>query len=277
MLLERMQLFTSIGDFLTKSRKREVAMEQSGEQIKKRFMELAEKSGRNSQYLFTDFLSLAEQDLFYQAMKQFGETAYSVSGGVEGAERVMVRFGSPEDFGYESDYPIACIEVRPVLEKFAEDLSHRDYLGALMNLGIERDLLGDIIIRGSTAYLFCVERMADYIIEQLDKVRHTNVKCVRSGNVPKEAEPSLLRQELVVSAQRADGIVAKVYHLSRSQSLSLFREKKVFVNGRSFENNSGTFCPGEVVSVRGYGKFRYDGMLTETKKGRVRVSIAQYV
>lgn len=252
-------------------------MEQSKEQIKKRFMELAEKSERNSQYLFTDFLSLAEQDLFYQAMKQFGETGYSVNGGVEGAERVMVRFGSQESFGYEADYPIACIEVRPMLEKFAEDLSHRDYLGALMNLGIERDLLGDIIIRGSTAYLFCVERMADYIIEQLDKVRHTNVKCRRSENLPKEAEPRLSMQELVVSAQRADSVIAKVYHLSRSQSLSLFREKKVFVNGRIFENNSGAFQPGAVVSVRGYGKFRYDGMLQETKKGRMRVLIAQYI
>lgn len=252
-------------------------MEQSEEQIKKRFAELAEKSDRNSQYLFTDFLSLAEQDLLYQAMKAFPKESYSVFGGVNGAERVMARFGSAESFGYEQDFPIVCIVIRPLLEKFAENLSHRDYLGALMNLGIERNLLGDIMIREKTAYLFCADHMADYIAEKLDKVRHTNVRCERTDELPKGITPGLLEEELVVSTERADTVVAKAYHLSRSQSLTLFREKKIFENGRLFENNSGTFQPESVISVRGVGRFRYDGILQETKKGRIRVRIAKYV
>ena len=252
-------------------------MEQSGEQIKKRFAELAEKSERNSQYLFTDFLSLAEQDLLYQAMKEFPKESYSVFGGVNGAERVMARFGSAESFGYEQDFPIVCILIRPLLEKFAENLSHRDYLGALMNLGIERSLLGDIMIREKTAYLFCADRMSDYITEKLDKVRHTNVRCERTDELPKEITPGLLEEELVVSAERADTVVAKAYHLSRSQSLTLFREKKIFENGRLFENNSGIFQSESVISVRGFGRFRYDGILQETKKGRIRIRIAKYI
>lgn len=252
-------------------------MEQSEEQIKKRFAELAGKSDRNSQYLFSDFLSLAEQDLLYQVMKEFPKESFSVFGGVNGAERVMARFGSLEAFGYEQDFPIVCIAIRPLLEKFAENLSHRDYLGALMNLGIERSLLGDIMIREKTAYLFCADRMADYITEKLDKVRHTNVRCERTDELPREIAPKLLEEELVVSAERADTVVAKAYHLSRSQSLTLFREKKIFENGRLFENNSGTFQPESVISVRGFGRFRYDGILQETKKGRIRVRIAKYV
>jgi RNA-binding protein YlmH len=252
-------------------------MEQSEEQLKKRFVELAEKSERNSQYLFTDFLSLAEQDLFYQAMRGFTQESYSVSGGVEGAERVMVRFGSVQQFGYEIDFPIVCIMIRPLLEKFAENLSHRDYLGALMNLGIERARLGDIIIRGKTAYLFCEEHMADYIIEKLDKVRHTNVKCERSEQAPQEAAPTLSKMELIVSAERADSIVAKVFQLSRSASLELFRGKKIFVNGRICENNSTPLKSENVVSVRGYGKFCYSGVVQETKKGKIRVSVEKYL
>lgn len=252
-------------------------MEQSEEQLIKRFIELAEKSDRNSQYIFTDFLSLDQQDLFYRAMNELMSNNYSVSGGMEGTERVMVRFGSVEEFGYEIDFPIVCIRISPLLEKFAEDLTHRDYLGALMNLGIERSLLGDIIIRGKTAYLFCVERMSEYIIQKLDKVRHTNVSCVRTETLPEEVSVQLSRQQIIVSAERADGIVAKVYNLSRSQSLELFRAKKIYVNGRLFENNSGGLKPGNVVSVRGYGKFCYEGVLQETKKGKIRIGIAKYI
>ncbi|MBE5870572.1 MAG: hypothetical protein E7294_04850 [Lachnospiraceae bacterium] len=252
-------------------------MDTSEQNVIKRFAELAIKSDRNSQYLFTDFLSLAEQDLLHRAMKDFPDGSYELNGGMEGAERVMARFGSPEQFGYETDYPITCIKIRPLLEKFAENLTHRDYLGALMNLGIERGLLGDIVIREKTAFLFCEEHMADYITQSLEKIRHTNVKCECTEEVPEEVQLRLKEEELIVSAQRADGIVAKVYSLSRSQSLALFRGQKIFVNGRVFENNSAELKSGSVISVRGYGKFRYDGLIQETKKGRCRVKIARYV
>ena len=243
----------------------------------KRFAELAGKSDRNSQYLFTDFLSLAEQDLLHRAMKDFPEDSYDLYGGMEGAERVMARFGSKSQFGYEIDYPIVCMKISPLLEKFAENLTHRDYLGALMNLGVERELFGDIVIRGKTAFLFCEEHIADYIAQNLEKVRHTNVKCECTKEAPGEVQLSLKEEELIVSAERADGIVAKVYQLSRSQSLALFRAQKVFVNGRQFENNSGGLKSGSVVSVRGYGKFRYDGLIQETRKGRYKVKIARYI
>lgn len=252
-------------------------MEQSEAQIIKRFTELADKSDKNSQYIFTDFLSLAEQDLFYQAMQSYPGESYSLFGGMDGTERMMGRFGSMESFGYEVDYPIQCIIICPLIEKFAENLTHRDYLGALMNLGIERSMLGDILIRGKNAYLFCVDRMADYIIEHMDKVRHTSVKCIKSASVPKEVSVELQYQEIIVSANRADAVVSKVYNLSRSQSLTLFRGKKVYVNGRIYENNSGILKEDSVISVRGYGKFQYKGIVRETQKGKIRVQIAKYV
>ena len=247
------------------------------ELLGKRFAELAERSWRNGIFLFTDFLSAGEQSVFYESEPEFRYAGWKLWGGMEGCERQMLRFGSPENFGYEEEFPIACIRIRPAAKKFAEDLAHRDFLGALMHLGIERSVLGDIFLRDQEAYLFCREGMADFIAENLTKVRHTVVVSGRIGEIPPGLGPELRPEELVVSSDRADGIVAKVYGLSRSASLELFRQKKIFVNGRQYENNSGSLKDGDLVSVRGYGRFVYESALRETKKGRLRIRIQRYV
>jgi RNA-binding protein YlmH len=76
---------------------------------------------------------------------------------------------------------------------------------------------------------------------------------------------------------RYDVVIAKMVHLSRSSCVSLFREKKIFVNGRQMENNSGVMKEGDVVSVRGYGKFVCDSILGETRKGNLSVQLSRYV
>ena len=87
----------------------------------------------------------------------------------------------------------------------------------------------------------------------------------------------LERKNCIVNSQRADGIIAKLYNLSRSQSVELFRDRKIFVNGRLNENNSGVLKTGDKVSVRGYGKFIFQGVAYETKKGRISVNVDMYV
>lgn len=206
-----------------------------------------------------------EKELSYVPVTAFGGTA--------DCERVMLRFGSEELCGYEEHFPIQCIEISPVVEKFGEELGHRDYLGALMNLGIERGTLGDIIIVGKCAFLFCTEKMAPYIMENLNQVRHTNVRCRIARNIPESTITRLERRTVQVSAARADSIIAKVYNLSRSEGVELFRAKKIFVNGRLNENNSGQLKPGDKVTVRGFGRFQFVAVAGETRKGKLNVEV----
>lgn len=245
--------------------------------FKKRLTELADKAYRNGQYLFTGFLSVAELGLYYSMERELSYVPVTMFGGTQDCERVMLRFGDASLCGYEEPFPITCIEISPLVEKFGEELSHRDYLGALMNLGIERSTLGDIIIQGKHAFLFCTEKMAAYIVENMDKVRHTNVRCGFAKEVPESTVIGLERMAVQVSAARADSIIAKVYKLSRSESVELFRAKRVFVNGRLNENNSGQLKEGDKVSVRGYGRFQYVGVTHETKKGKLNVEIDLYI
>ena len=165
----------------------------------------------------------------------------------------------------------------PFLEKFAEELGHRDYLGALMNLGIKREILGDILIKGKKAYLFCEEEIADYIITNLDKVRHTSVRVSRISQDVPDLQKELQDMEILVSAPRFDAVVAAITKLSRKDALELFREKKVVLNGRVCENNSMQLKENSVFSIRGYGKYIFIESGNQTRKGRIYLHLQKYV
>ncbi len=245
-------------------------------QLKNRFHDLADKSFQQGIFTFTGFLGLGEQDCFWQEEGKLRHAGYTLYGGCEGADRVVIRFGKPEELGYEVPFPIVCIHIRPLQQKFADDLSHRDFLGALMNLGIERSTIGDIKVGEKQAYLFCLDFIAEFICENLDKIRHTNVKCSITEDyesVPQEEPETVCVQ---VQSLRVDALLSKTYNLSREKSLELFRTGKVYVNGRLCENNSRQLKVGETVNARGFGKFTLVGEPRETRKGKMAVNVAVY-
>lgn len=245
--------------------------------MKQRFIDLANTCYQKGHYTFTPFLSLADIDEFFQIRKEISYVDYTLYGGNEGAERQMIRFGSEGMFGYVEEFPISCIYCRPVISRFAGEMGHRDVLGALMNLGLERDVIGDIWVKDQECYFFCLEKMSSYICDNLTKIRHTNVVCIKADGLPEEYRPERRREEYVVASERCDALLSKICKLSRGKCILLFQEKKVFVNSRQFENNSGMLREGDIVSVRGFGKFKYLGVVRETKKGRYTVAIEKYV
>ena len=251
-------------------------MEKEDILLQKRFQDLANRSFTQNMFTFTDFLSLPELDLFYKNEPQLSFAGVTVFGGMEGADRKVIRFGKAEELGYEEDFPIVCIAIEPLLEKFGENLNHRDYLGALMNLGIERENLGDIYIKGKKGYVFCLERIAPYIIENLSQVRHTHVKVSVLEKLEEFEQKEPEEMVVLTASERIDGVIAKIYNFSRSQSIELFRGKKIYVNSRLCENNSYQLKQGDVISVRGYGKFVYFGVSYETKKGKLSVKVGIY-
>lgn len=246
------------------------------QQLKNRFRDLAEKSFRQGIFCFTGFLGLSDQDVFWGEEPRLRYAGYSLSGGYEGADRVMLRFGNPEELGYETGFPVVCIHVMPLAQRFAEELSHRDFLGALMNLGIERSTVGDIKVGEKQAYLFCVDTIAEFICDNLVQVKHTHVKCTPVEAVCDLPQEEPVSMDVQVPSLRVDAVLAKVYNLSREESLELFRAGKVYVNGRLCENNSRLLKAGETVNARGYGKFSLKGEPRETRKGKLSVEAAVY-
>ena len=85
--------------------------------FRKRLTELADKSYNNSQYLFTNFLSMAEQNTYFSMERELSYVPVTLFGGTGDCERVMLRFGSEELCGYEEAFPIVCMKIEPVIER----------------------------------------------------------------------------------------------------------------------------------------------------------------
>ena len=239
--------------------------------------DLSDRADQAGIYTFSGFLSLPEQDLFLKNVKEYGFSDYRFNGGSESAERRIVVFGSEDMLGYSPELPIAVLEIRPLQEKYGEELSHRDILGAIMSLQIERSLVGDILVRGKAAYVFCLERIADYLTENLTKIRHTDVRCLRCETDVPELHPVLQEVRLNIASERLDSIVSSLTGISRSHIDRLFNEKRVFLNGRIIESLSACPKPGDVITIRGFGKAIYDGISGSSKKGRLYVTLRKYV
>ena len=249
--------------------------EKQEQQLRKRIEELAARSAKRSVYTYTEFLNLAEQDLLVRCVLPTDSAPYRLWGGFDGAERKIACFGDEDHCGYVEEPPIVCLCIAPLQPKFADTLTHRDFLGTLMALGIRREVLGDIVLSDNCGYLFCLENMASYLVEQVTKVKHTAVRC--SLTEPPELvcrEPEITY--INVASERLDAIVAAVYSLSRSESQVLFSKGIVFTDSRMVMNTSLEPAPGTMISVRGKGRFRYEGVARETRKGRLQVAVRVY-
>ena len=244
--------------------------------LKKRMIELADRVFTQGTYTFTDFLSVSQVDLLYEIEKVILPVEFSLNGGNIACERQVARFGSIEMLGYDMDFPIKCIHVVPLLKKFSDDFTHRDFLGALMNLGVERDKIGDILVLDKEAYFFCIDAIAIFVSQELKKVKHTHVRCEILDESPVDIIYKMETAEVIVASERIDGILAAILKISRSQCVELFRDKKVFVNSRLMENNSHILKSGDIFSIRGYGKFIYDGVIATTKKDKCRLGYRRY-
>ena len=216
---------------------------------------------------------MAEQDILL-GMRDLAP--FFLYGGYDGAERRIACFGSEDEFGFASEPPCVCIAVEPLSLKFAEKLTHRDFLGALMSLGIRRETLGDIVIIENRTFIFCLSQIAEYLMGELHEVRRTSVKCSISDIPPELAAKEPEDRELVVPSERADALVAAVYRLSRSGAQELFAQKRIYLNSRTLENTSKELSEGDIISVRGHGRFVFRGAVRETKKGRLRVLVGVF-
>ena len=247
------------------------------ELLKRRFVELARRAYNSGIFTFTDFLGLAEQATFAEVSREIFGIEYVKFGGAEGAERVMIRFGSESDLGYSMPFPISLIKVEPLSQKYAEKLSHRDFLGAIMNLGIERDTMGDIVIIDNVGYIFVKEDMAAYIADSLTKVRRTDVKAEVTETLPDGQLYRTERRNVQANGERLDALVAKVFSLSREEAQSLFKKRLVFADGRQIDSTSYIPKPNEKISVRGHGRFIYLGPQSLTRKGKINIAVELYI
>ena len=159
------------------------------------------------------------------------------------------------------------------------NLTHRDYLGSILGLGLERDVLGDIFVADEhSAYLVCKGEMADFLTDNLTHVSADTVRVTQmpAGFVPPVGRKRQAIRDTVASA-RLDCVVAALTNFSREKAQVAVRSGLVELNYETVEACDTTVEPPCVLSVRGVGKFSVLSFDGETKKGRMRLSAEKYV
>ncbi len=240
-----------------------------------RLYDLAEQACTTGKYRYTAFLGLHEQALLHKEKIGLSYAGLSLWGGHDDCERVIAAFGDAQLFGYEPVFPVTLLCCSPVSQKYADKLTHRDVLGALMGLGIEREVIGDILLKDNIAYVFVLSHMAEMICNELSSAKHTTLHCEVIGQLPAGVASEREEKQVLVASERLDCLVAAVFSLSRENAAALFRQEKVFADGKAMQG-SRTVNAGAVVSVRGFGRFRYEGIDSVSKKGKLRVKVQLY-
>ncbi len=244
--------------------------------FKNRLLELANTAYTREIHTYTDFLTLHEISILYSCQSELPPVKVRLFGGNIHTERKIAVFSPKEEF-YPPQPPIITLEIAPINPRYSDPLCHRDFLGAILNLGIVRSKIGDIFVQNNSAYVYCIEDMEQYIVHNLKKIRHTPVQT-RSISPEENIEitPKFKTIQSTVANIRLDSLISTAFKTSRSSIISYIENGKVFVNGKLVTSNGYALKEQDIVSVRGKGRFIFEKSLGETKKGRNLILIKVY-
>ncbi|HZK33234.1 MAG TPA: YlmH/Sll1252 family protein [Tissierellaceae bacterium] len=218
----------------------------------------------------TDFLDPYERFLAKSILNRFTEVDYFENGGISDAERKCINI-----FPYYLDKSTINKKIIGLrITGNLQGLSHKDYLGGILNLGIDRSKVGDILLHDDYTDFIIKEELSDFIILNLDRVGDKKVNIEKL--TLEELSPVKLKYKeitRVLSSNRLDSYISACYNLSRKNSASLIKSGRVKVNWENIEKTSKEVLKGDMVSVRGYGRSVFHGVEGLTRKDNLKAII----
>lgn len=236
-----------------------------------RFTDLVKRAVRSSRPVFSEFLNPdAQQRLMALARREGLECGQF--GGSADPERAIVGLWQMGCDPLES--PIAVVRLK--WDGRYASVQHRDVLGAVLALGMERERLGDIRLEGDAAYLAVQPAMAAYLIGALDSVGRASVKAeYYDGELP-EAEKGE-RAVVNVPSLRLDAVLAQTLRLARAKAQTLIKGGAVRLNWQETDRTDAEVSDGDVISVRGHGRVKVLKVAGESRKGRLFVEVETFL
>lgn len=223
------------------------------------------RRGRNT---LSFFLTPDEQEIVESICGN--QVDYRKDGGYPDAQSVRFEF---IENPYESSTLVT--QLSASYDSRYGELSHRDVLGAIMNLGLRRDQFGDLLVDDKKIYIFCVPSIADYVIDELRKIaRYSFAFEVSKDEIEHTAKMSV--QTKIITNLRLDSIVASCANISRTKAQQLIKSGLVKVDYKVLEESSELCNNGNTISIRGHGRFLLMDIKSKTKKDRLVIEIAKY-
>lgn len=225
----------------------------------------------------TPFLDPRQCLILESLVNRHPDVTFRLWGGYPEAERRRA-FIAPDYRDVETeDMHLKVLDIQSEDERLSE-LDHGDYLGAILGLGLKRDKIGDIHVREDGCHVIVSDDISDFLNLHLRQVHRVSVLTELAELTElKVVTSSLEPLELSVASLRLDGIVSDVFRLSRSKVLDPIRAGRCRVNWKTEEDPSKGLKEGDVVSFKGFGRFKLLEVGSMTKKGRYRLRIGKFV
>lgn len=239
--------------------------------------EWVERASAHHAVKVTDFLDPRQSFILSSLVQRDGSAVIRLDGGYPDAERkravITPEYRDPEDV----PAGIAVLAVRSGDNKYLE-LDHGDYMGAILGLGIKRDVIGDIHVHADGCHVLVTEEIADFLNIHLRQVHRVHVL---TDIVPLDrlivTKPELEEMNFTVASLRLDGICSDVWRISRTKIVDPIRAGRCRVNWKTEENPSVPLKEGDIVSMKGLGRFKVLEVSGETKKGRIRLKVGKFI
>ncbi|HWR41309.1 MAG TPA: YlmH/Sll1252 family protein [Patescibacteria group bacterium] len=243
-----------------------------------RLLDLAEVAIKSRKYRISEFVDPHGLSIAETIVAHYPQLILATNGGYSGSERVKVAFISDDFSGNHDqiDYQLSALQLS--WDERYYHLTHRDVLGALMGLGIKREITGDIMLSGSTSQIVLDSSMAAFVAQNLTSVGQAviSISPVSLTDIaPREEKVKEIRS--TVASLRLDAIAAAGFGVSRTKMGDEIAAAKLKVNWQDAKNAAQTVKVGDIISMRGRGRVEICDIPGQTKKGRFSVLLKRYL
>jgi RNA-binding protein YlmH len=240
-----------------------------------KLLDLAETALRNRKYKVTEFLDPFGYSIAETIAAHYERLELLANGGYDGAERVKAVFMN-EEFRGAPDFALEVFSAK--WDERYYQITHRDVLGALMGLGIKREIIGDIIICGHSCQIIIDSSLGNFVIQNFNKIGAASITISRlnlSDIAPREEKVKEIKT--TVASLRLDVIAAAGFGTSRSRMSEEILAGKLKVNWQDAKNSAQSIKTGDIISMRGRGRVEVFEIVGQTKKGRISMLLKRFM
>lgn len=254
-----------------------IKAEKEAREFESHLNDMLKRVNRTGRTEFSYFIDEGRQEFVRNLEKYHPDLGFEMWGGYENSmRRMLCIYDALNEAPKHEEYPMSVITL--LYPGTRAKLTHRDFLGSLMGLNIERRCVGDIIIcedKGE-AQIFALDTVKELILSELFSVGRSHVEV--HGDIPFELEAKQNFEEInsSVSSLRVDSVIKSALPMSREKAAELIRQGRVILNGIPITQCDKKISEGDVFSVSGFGKFRLKSAHDMTKKGKIRINIEKF-
>lgn len=230
----------------------------------------------------TEFLNMYQKNILQAKLNELKIKNYIFHGGFTEAEsKILILYPEKlnEEIVFNSINSIINVLKITLPNELVGKYEHRDYLSAVMRIGLERERIGDIIVYANEAYIIVLKENAEYIknsLQEFTRFKKSKIEIIKIEEI-KSKTPELMPIEIHVSSNRLDSIVAEIARTSRSKSEELIKNEKVSINCKYEYKCSKQVNIGDILIVRGSGKYILEDIKENPKNKRLTIILKKYV